>query len=55
MDILRQAVASGYHSVPWMRRDPDLAPLRARPDFHALMADLVFPSDPFSNDTGAHR
>jgi hypothetical protein len=38
-----------------MKRDPDLDPLRVRPDFQALMADLAFPSDPFSKDTDAHR
>jgi hypothetical protein len=30
-------------------------PLRARPDLQALMMDLAFPCDPFSNDTDADR
>jgi hypothetical protein len=30
-------------------------PLRAHPDFQALMMDLAFPCDPFSNDTDADR
>ncbi len=45
---LRQAVAAGYVPVGWMRRDRDLAPLRSRPDFQALLLDLAFPADPFA-------
>jgi hypothetical protein len=48
MDLLRQAVAAGYHSVGWMRRDPDLDPLRGRQDFQLLLRDLVMPDDPFA-------
>ena len=33
MGVLRRAVAAGYRNVAWMKRDPDLDPLRARPDF----------------------
>ena len=29
MGMLRRAVAGGYHNVDWMKRDPDLDPLRA--------------------------
>jgi hypothetical protein len=38
-----------------MNRDPDLDPLRARPDFQVLMADFSFPSDPFSKNTDTDR
>jgi hypothetical protein len=48
MDVLHRAVAAGYRTVTWMRRDPDLDPLRARPDFRLLMMDLEFPNDPFA-------
>jgi hypothetical protein len=48
MDTLRRAVAAGYRSVDWMRRDPDLGALRSRPDFQLLMADLAFPTEPFA-------
>jgi hypothetical protein len=50
MGVLRRAIAAGYHPVTWMKRDPDLDPLRARADFQALMADLAFPSEPFAQD-----
>jgi hypothetical protein len=55
MAVLCRAVAGGYRDVTWIRRDPDLDPLRARPGFQALMMDLEFPSGPFSPDTDAHR
>jgi tetratricopeptide (TPR) repeat protein/tRNA A-37 threonylcarbamoyl transferase component Bud32 len=48
MDSLRCAVAAGYRNVAWMRRDPDLDPLRSRADFQLLLLDLAFPSDPFA-------
>jgi hypothetical protein len=38
-----------------MNRDPDLDPLRGRPDFQAMMADLAFPAEPFSDNTDADR
>ena len=53
MAVLRRAVAGGYRNVTWMQHDPDLDPLRARPDFQALMMDLAFPSDLFSPETDA--
>jgi hypothetical protein len=31
-----------------MRRDPDLDPLRARPEFQTLLLDLTFPDDCFA-------
>jgi hypothetical protein len=48
MDALRRAMAAGYRDVQWMRRDPDLDPLRSRPEFQALLLDLTFPEDPFA-------
>ena len=50
MVVLRRAVAGGYRNVARINRDPDLDPLRARPDFQALMMDLAMPADPFSSD-----
>ena len=50
-----RTVAAGLRNLVLMRRDPDLDPLRARPDFQALLLDLEFPSDPFSNPTNADR
>jgi tetratricopeptide (TPR) repeat protein len=55
MVVLRRAVAGGYRNLLWMTRDPDLDPLRARPDFQVLMMDLAFPSEPFSKNTDADR
>jgi serine/threonine protein kinase len=48
MEMLRKAVAAGYRDVAWMRRDPDLDPLRPRADFQALLLDLAFPAYPFT-------
>jgi tetratricopeptide (TPR) repeat protein len=48
MVTLRRAIAAGYRSVHWMRRDPDLASLRGREDFELLMNDLEFPAEPFA-------
>jgi serine/threonine-protein kinase len=45
---LRRAVAAGYRSVAWIRRDPDLDSLRSRPEFQLLMLDLDFPDDPLA-------
>jgi hypothetical protein len=47
MVAMRLAVATGFDNVGHMGRDPDLDPLRSRPDFQALMMDLAFPADPF--------
>jgi eukaryotic-like serine/threonine-protein kinase len=46
---LRRAVAAGLEDVAFMRKDPDLEPLRSRPDFQMLLMDLAFPTDPFAN------
>src|SRR5262249_4350715 len=48
MAVLRQAITAGYRDGARMRRDPDLEPLRSRPDFWLLMMDLAFPSDPLA-------
>jgi serine/threonine-protein kinase len=48
MEALRRAVAGGYRSPHAIRTDPNLNPLRSRPDFQALLLDLQFPDDPFS-------
>ena len=53
MALFRRAVNAGYRDVSWMNRDPDLDPLRARPDFQAMLADLAFPDYPFSRDAEA--
>jgi tetratricopeptide (TPR) repeat protein/aminoglycoside phosphotransferase (APT) family kinase protein len=37
---LRRAIAAGYRNLDWMRRDTDLDPLRKRPDFQKMLADL---------------
>src|SRR5262249_30565858 len=44
MAALRQAIAAGYGKVGKLRRDPDLLPLRARPDFQLLLMDLAMPA-----------
>jgi serine/threonine-protein kinase len=48
MDLLRRAVAAGYRDLTNMRIDPDLDPLRSRPDFQVLLMDLAMPDDPFA-------
>src|SRR5262249_23686600 len=48
MQWLHRAVARGYRNVALMQRDPDLDPLRSRPDFQLLMKDLAMPDDPFA-------
>jgi serine/threonine-protein kinase len=48
---VREAFARGYGNLEWVRRgDPDLKPIRRRPDFHLLMMDLIMPVDPFMRD-----
>ncbi len=47
MDLLRRAVADGYHNVNAMAREVALDPLRDRPDFRLLMMDLAMPTDAF--------
>ena len=48
MKSLRRAVAAGWKDRAQMRADTDLDPVRNRPDFRALMMDLVFPTKPFA-------
>ena len=50
MARLRQAIAAGYRKLFFMRTDPELDPLRSRPDFQLLMMDLEFPDDPFARE-----
>jgi serine/threonine-protein kinase len=40
LDTLRRAVQSGYKDVARIKKDPDLDPLRRRPDFQQLLQDL---------------
>ena len=37
---LRQAVELGYDDFDWMSQDPDLDPLKAHPDYAALLSQL---------------
>ena len=39
IETLRQAIAAGYENFPWLHNDPDLDPLRDRPDFKALVPE----------------
>jgi tetratricopeptide (TPR) repeat protein/tRNA A-37 threonylcarbamoyl transferase component Bud32 len=48
MDALFAAVEGGYREWSKFAADPDLDPLRARPDFQRLLMDLAFPDDPFA-------
>src|SRR5262249_39992461 len=48
MGALRQAVAAGFRDARLMQPDDDLAPLRSREDFRALLMDLNFPDDLFA-------
>jgi serine/threonine-protein kinase len=47
MAALRRAIGAGFRMAARLRTDEDFAPLRARPDFQALLLDLDFPADPF--------
>jgi tetratricopeptide (TPR) repeat protein len=46
MAVLERVIAEGYRDAT-IPTEPDLDPLRSRPDFPPLMMDLVFPADPF--------
>ncbi len=48
MALLRQAVTMGYRNPDAYRTESALDPLRNRPDFRALMMDLVMPARPFA-------
>jgi serine/threonine protein kinase len=41
VNVLRTALASGYRDIRHLLADPDLAPLRSRPDYAALLWDLA--------------
>jgi tetratricopeptide (TPR) repeat protein len=46
---VREAFSRGYNNLDWVRRnDPDLKPIRQRPDFQMLIMDLEFPVEPFA-------
>ncbi|MDR3636576.1 MAG: serine/threonine-protein kinase [Isosphaeraceae bacterium] len=47
MTALRRAIAKGYRAFDVLQTDPCLNPLRARPDFQALLLDLQVPPNPF--------
>jgi serine/threonine-protein kinase len=42
--LLRQAIRNGYHDASHMNKDPDLHPLRARPEFQKLLQELAVKS-----------
>jgi tetratricopeptide (TPR) repeat protein len=49
--VLHEAVASGFRDAARLRQEPLLAPLRAEPEFHDIVASLddrAFPADPFA-------
>ena len=47
---MRRAIDAGYNELSWIRQgDPDLKPIRSRPDFQRLMIDVSFPADPFAH------
>jgi serine/threonine-protein kinase len=46
---LKRVIAVGFASSDSLKTDPDLDPLRGRPDFQALLMDLDFPSDPMAH------
>ena len=48
MDALHLAVKSGFRDHAFISSDPDLIPLRHRPEYQLLLLDLAFPADPFS-------
>jgi hypothetical protein len=53
--IIRSAIKTGFKYSDMFKTDPDFDSLRSRPDFQALMADLSFPSNPFSKGADADR
>jgi tetratricopeptide (TPR) repeat protein len=51
VQTLKESIAAGWSDAQHMSRDPDLAPLHNRDDFHRLLAELFdrgFPADPFA-------
>jgi serine/threonine-protein kinase len=49
MASLRRAVSLGWRDPPALAADPDLVPIRSRPDFQMLRLDVSFPVDPFAH------
>jgi hypothetical protein len=47
MDFLAKAATMGYRGPEAYQIESNLNPLRNRPDFQALMMDLVFPTQAF--------
>jgi eukaryotic-like serine/threonine-protein kinase len=52
---IQRAIKTGFKYTDMFKTDPDFDSLRLRPDFQALMADLSFPSNPFSKGADADR
>ena len=51
MDILamlREAVADGFKDAKVLGTEPALSPLRATPEYQAILLDVEFPRDPFA-------
>jgi serine/threonine-protein kinase len=45
---IRRATLAGYRNLFWIRTgDPDLKPIRSRPDFRLLIMDMSMPVEPF--------
>ena len=46
---IRRAIEAGYANFVWIRTgDPDLKPIRSRPDFQAVIMDMALPVEPFA-------
>jgi tetratricopeptide (TPR) repeat protein/tRNA A-37 threonylcarbamoyl transferase component Bud32 len=46
--VLRRAIEKGFANLEMLKTSPELDPLRARPDFQALLMDMAFPADAFA-------
>ena len=46
VELLRKAIDAGYRDRAHIDRDPDLAPLRGRPDFRKLVESLPYTAPP---------
>ncbi len=46
--MLREAVADGFRDSKQLRDESALAPLRATPEFQAIISDLEFPDEAFA-------
>jgi serine/threonine protein kinase len=45
---LKRAIEAGFDDIKQLQSDSDLNPIRSRPEFQAMIDDLVFPSNPFA-------